>query len=183
MALPKDFYLNNWTILRQGAEGQFRATPDEIYRAAETRDQRVLRRHLRTQKNALFEAILRVGKNSPLAGGLGLTHIQLPSYDHNITQKDIEQCRNLLRTPYLLQCHTKQGDTPLHLACAVGGETVPLLLDMGADVTAKGPMGAAPLHLAALHGQVDAIRQLLGSRQVARSAINATSTLYSFLTP
>ena len=87
-----------------------------------------------------------------------------------LQQKDVEQCRTLLRTALLLQSHTKQGGTPLHLACAVGGETVQLLLDMGADVVAKDSAGAAPMHLAALHGQVEAIKQLLESKQVIKEA-------------
>ena len=55
-----EFYLNDWTTLRLSAEAQFHATPDEIHRAAETRDQRLLRKQLRRQKNVLFEAILKV---------------------------------------------------------------------------------------------------------------------------
>ena len=55
-------------------------------------------------------------------------------------QRDLDQCKALLRTPLLLHSHTgSDGRTPLHLACAVpdGAPTVSLLLDMGADVTAK----------------------------------------------
>lgn len=81
----------------------------------------------------------------------------------------MEQCRTLLRTPLLLQCHTSDGggSTPLHLACATGAEAVvALLLDMGADVTATDSTGAAPLHMAALFGQVAVIQTLLSSKQV-----------------
>ena len=87
-------------------------------------------------------------------------------------QKDVEQCRTLLRTPLLLQCHTHGeggGSTPLHLACALGAEpVVALLLDMGSDVAATDGTRAAPLHMAALFGQVAVIQTLLSSKQVRR---------------
>ena len=92
---------------------------------------------------------------------------------HSLVQKDVEQCRTLLRTPLLLQCHTRGdggGGTPLHLACASGAEpVVALLLDMGADVAATDGTGAAPLHMAALFGQVAVIQTLLSSKQVGQS--------------
>ena len=61
--LPRGFYMNEWTTLRPEAEAQFHATSDEIHRAAETRDQRLLRRQLRKQKNVLFKAILEVSSS------------------------------------------------------------------------------------------------------------------------
>ncbi len=64
--LPENFYLNDWTRLEPEAEKQFLASDAEIKNAAETRDQRILRRELRKQKDVLFRAILEVGDERSL---------------------------------------------------------------------------------------------------------------------
>lgn len=53
--------MNEWTALSPEQRTQFHASPDEIHRASETRDKRLLRHQLRKQKNVLFKAILEVG--------------------------------------------------------------------------------------------------------------------------
>ncbi|GAX77240.1 hypothetical protein CEUSTIGMA_g4687.t1 [Chlamydomonas eustigma] len=137
--LPQDFYLNRWTNLQPKAEGQFHASPEEIKRAALTRDKRYLRKEITKQKYVLFRAIL---------------------------ENDVDACKKLLRTPLLLERHTSEGTTPLGLAAATGNAAiVSFLLDLGADVNARDRTGATPLHLAALLGHTDIIKMLLESKQ------------------
>ncbi|KAJ1468670.1 ankyrin repeat-containing domain protein [Baffinella frigidus] len=61
------------------------------------------------------------------------------------------------------------GHTPLMLAIAnIGGsypEKVKLLLDYGADIGVFDTLFATPLHLAALHGNVDGVRLILRERE------------------
>lgn len=53
--------------------------------------------------------------------------------------------------------------TPLHLAAAGdSGSTIKLLLDNGADISAKDSLEWTPLHLAAARGCVSAVRALIG---------------------
>ena len=57
---PEPLYFNNWADLGPGQGAGFHASPEEIRRAAELRDQKQLRRALRKQKGALFLAIMQV---------------------------------------------------------------------------------------------------------------------------
>lgn len=68
------------------------------------------------------------------------------------------------RDPALLQAHSPDGWTPLHLAAFFGhSELAKALLDRGADVNARStnPMKNTPLHAATAGQQIEAMRLLL----------------------
>ena len=57
---------------------------------------------------------------------------------------------------------TDAGDIPLHMAASLGHyNVVRLLMEKGADVTAKTLAGLTPLHVAAKHGRTAVVQQLL----------------------
>lgn len=60
------------------------------------------------------------------------------------------------------QSHNENYQTPLHFAAKKNRpDMIHLLVELGADASAKDPSGVTPLHLAAGQGHADAVRALL----------------------
>jgi ankyrin repeat protein len=79
-----------------------------------------------------------------------------------------------------------RSETPLHVASREGHAVVAqLLLENGADVTAKTEHGRTPLHLASMNGRVEVARVLLkhgaevDTKDEIPSYLNSTLLLYS----
>lgn len=70
------------------------------------------------------------------------------------------------------------GYTALHLAAACYPESVPLLLQFGADIHARGPFGRTALHWAAAHGNTWTINKLLDGGASIYSQDSEGSTPY-----
>ncbi|KAG1656787.1 hypothetical protein FOA52_007835 [Chlamydomonas sp. UWO 241] len=133
-------YMNNWGVIRPELEEQFHASAGEIKRAVAVRGGDLQRRALRSQKHALQAAVM---------------------------EGNLSTVRRLLVNPsVLIECHTRDGVTPLGLAASVGnGPLAGILLDLGADVCACDRVGASPLMMAALKGHAGVVGQILESKQ------------------
>jgi len=83
------------------------------------------------------------------------------------------------KTPKQIGVHSKSsdGDTPLHVATLWGDRhAVRVLLDAGADVTAKGDMSCCPLYYAVMTRNVQVAELMLqhGANPDAKNELNFT---------
>jgi ankyrin repeat protein len=86
-----------------------------------------------------------------------------------------------------LEAKTEQGKTPLFISASLGRKTTPLLIRAGADLNAANNDGETALMSAALTGELESIRMLVGSKanvdtsdRMGRTAlINAAGMLRS----
>lgn len=81
-------------------------------------------------------------------------------------EDDLRNVGKLLKAPDSINKIRKGGNTLLHRACYNGNAAfVRLLIDSGADATARDHKANTPLHVASSQGCLDAVRQLAGKAE------------------
>ena len=111
--------------------------------------------------------LLSIEQDVNILDGNGNTalHISIASQArlHNPT---FDVCEQLLAGGADPQIRNKDGDLPIFLALYLLNKTLfsrflPILLNYGADINARDPVSLSALHIAALHGEANLVRELI----------------------
>ncbi len=92
----------------------------------------------------------------------GLTALHRVGVRRKLQPVHLEMARYLLQHGWQLEVSDKEGDTPLHIACAHGHvNLIELFIQQGADKESKNKAGNTPLFCACENGEIEAVKFLV----------------------